>query len=51
MNECDCRFCVTVVTICTISLNIQDVSSLLTRGIFSFVYVPTVIKNTLSLTD
>ena len=42
MNECDCRFCVTVVTIYTTSLNIQNSSSLPTRGIFSVVYVPTV---------
>jgi len=44
MNECECRFCVTVVTVCTTSLNIQDVSSLPTRGIFSFVFVPTVVE-------
>jgi len=44
MNECDCWFCVTVVNVCATSLNIQDISSLLTRGIFSFVFVPTVIE-------
>jgi len=42
MNECNCRFCVTLVTIYITSLNIQDFSCLPTRGIFSVLYVPTV---------
>jgi len=44
MNECDCLFCVTVVTIHTTPLNIQDFSSLPTCRIFSFLYIPTIIE-------